>query len=126
MVFKEKAGSRRFAVSLPPLQGKIALNQSLNREEPFRFVGELLNSMGVRVEKCYFLQSDGGRIAVRVVITGHSEVHSLNLAASDAIPFAVYSGCRFYCTKQFISEILDQKLEQPLQQEVVGKPLYLN
>ena len=126
MVFKEKEGSKRFAVSLPPLQGKIALNQSLNREEPFRFVSELLGAIKIRIEKCFFLQNNKGCILVQVMISGHPSVHSLQLTAGDVIPFAVYSGCQFYCTKKFINEMLDQKMDQPLSKNVVRKPLYLN
>ncbi len=126
MVFKEKTGSKRFAISLPPLQGKIALNQSLNREEPFRFVSELLGAIQIRIEKCFFLQNNKGCISVQVMISGHPSVHSLQLTASDVVPFAVYSGCQFYCTKKFINEMLDQKVDQPLSKSVIRKPLYLN
>ena len=108
------------------LQGQISVHQSMNREEPFRFVSELINAMKVRIEKCYFLKCQKGNISVQVIISGHPSVHSMDLNADDVIPFAVYSGCRFYCTDQFIMEMLDQKIEQPLKKGVMRKPFYLN
>lgn len=126
MVFKEKEGSKRFAISLSRLQGQISVHQSMNREEPFRFVSELLNAIKVRIEKCYFLKCYKGNISVRVIVKGHPGIRSMNLNADDVVPFAVYSGCRFYCTDQFIMQMLDQKMEQPLKKGVMRKPLYLN
>lgn len=126
MVFKEKDGSKRFAVSLSRLQGQISVQQSMNREEPFRFVSELLNAMKVRIEKCYFLKYHRGIINVQVTVSGHPGIRSMNLNADDVIPFAVYSGCRFYCTDRFITQMLDQKMEHPVKKGAMRKPLYLN
>ncbi len=126
MVFKEKAGSKRFAISLSRLQGQISVHQSMNREEPFRFVSELLSAMKVRVEKCYFLKCHKGIISVRVIVSGHPSIHSMDLSACDIIPFAVYSGCRFYCTDRFVMEMLDQKMEKPLKKDMMRKPFYIN
>ena len=126
MVFKEKEGSKRFAISLSRLQGQIAVHQSMHREEPFRFISDLLSVMKVRIEKCYFLKCDRGNISVQVIVSGHPEIRAMNLNADDVIPFAVYSGCRFYCTEQFMMEMLDQKMEQPLKKGAIRKPLYLN
>ena len=126
MVFKEKEGSKRFAISLSRLQGQIAVHQGMNREEPFRFMSELLSAMKVRIDKCYFLKYEKNNIYVQVKISGHPVVHSMNLNANDVVPFAVYSGCRFYCTEDFMLEMLDQKMEQPLKKGSMRKPLYLN
>ena len=128
MVFKEKHGSKRFAVSLPPLQGKIALNQSLNREEPFRFVSELFNTLQIRIKKCYFRKNYRGSIGAELLLSGSAVGRrSIKLMAGDVIPFAVYAGCRFYCTKKFMNEMLDQKIDHMLQKSaVIRKPLYLN
>ena len=126
MVFKEKEGSKRFAISLSRLQGQISIHQSMHREEPFRFISELLNTMKVRIEKCYFLKFHKGSISVQVTVSGHPNIRSMNLNADDVIPFAVYSSCRFYCTDQFMMEMLDQKMEQPLKKGTMRKPLYIN
>ena len=126
MVFKEKEGSKRFAISLSRLQGQISIHQSMHREEPFRFINELLSAMKVRIEKCYFLKCEKGNISVQVIISGHPGIHSMVLNAEDVIPFAVYSGCRFYSTDQFMLEMLDQKMDQPLKKWAMRKPLYLN
>ncbi len=126
MVFKEKEGSKRFAISLSRLQGQISVHQSMQKEEPFRFISDLLNVIKVRIEKCYFLKYEKGNINVQVILSGHPAVHSMSLNADDVIPFAVYSGCRFYCTDRFMMEMLDQKIEQPLKKNAIRKPLYLN
>ena len=125
MVFKEKEGSKRFAISLSRLQGQISVHQSMNKEEPYRFIVDLLNAMKVRIEKCYFLKYNKGNINVQIIVSGHPDMHSISLNANDVIPFAVYSGCCFYCTDQFMLEMLNQKMEQPLRKST-RKPLYLN
>ena len=126
MIFKEKGGSKRFAVSLSRLQGQISVQQSINKEEPFRFVGNLLGAMKVRIEKCYFLKCAQGSISVQVILSGHPAVRSMNLNANDVIPLAVYSGCRFYCTDQFMADMLDQKMERPLKRDFMRRPAYMN
>ncbi len=126
MVFKEKEGSKRFAVSLSHLQGRISMHQSMQKEEPFRFISELLSGMKIKLEKCYFLKCDKGHILTRVILSGHPRLHSMDLNADDVIPFAVYSSCRFYCTERFITEMLDQKVEHSFKKAFMKKPLYLN
>ena len=126
MVFKEKKGSKRFALSLSHLQGQISVQQSMNKEEPFRFIAHILAAMKVRLEKCYFLQNRKGDIIAKLVLSGHPHLRSLDMNASDIISFAIYSGCRFFCTEKFILDMLDQKVEKPLNKKRMRKPLYLN
>ena len=126
MVFKEKEGSKRFAVSLSHLQGRMAMHQGMQKEEPFRFISDLLSGMKVKLEKCYFLKCDKGHILTRVILSGHPSLHSMDLNADDVIPFAVYSSCKFYCTENFITEMLAQKVEHSLRKAFMKKPLYLN
>ena len=125
MVFKEKAGAKRFALPLSHLQGQISINQSMNKEEPFRFIASILAAMKVKLEKCYFLKNQRGSIVAKLVFSGHPGFQSLNVKANEVIPFAMYSGCRFFCTDQFITDMLDQKMERPLKR-AIRKPLYLN
>jgi len=126
MIFKEKEGSQRFAISLSHLQGQISVNQSMNKEEPLKFISELLSLMKVKLEACYFLKSSNGHVIARVFIKGHPNISSMNVKANDIIPLAVYSGCRFYCTELFMEQMLDQKIEKPLKKGFVRKPLYIN
>ena len=124
MVFRETEGSKRFAIPLSHLQGQMAMQEGTDTEDPFRFMNDLLNTLNVRVLKCYFLSYEKGHISTQVVLSGQAK--SLIVNASDIIPFAVYSGCRFYCTEGFIKDMRDQKIEQPLKQMLTPKPLYLN
>lgn len=126
MVFKEKEGSKRFGISLSRLQGQMFVHQSMRKEEPFHFLGELLNAMKVKIEKCYFLKYEKGNISTQVIVSGHPAVRSMNMYATDVIPFAIYSASRFYCTEQFIMDMLEQKMEQPLKKGSMRKPMYLN
>ncbi len=124
MIFKELEGSKRFAIPLSHLQGQMAVQEGTDKEDPFRFMNDLLNALHVRVLKCYFLSCEKGHISTQVVLSGQTK--SLTVNASDIIPFAVYSGCRFFCTEGFIRDMRDQKMEQPLKQMMIPKPLYLN
>ena len=127
MVFKEKKGLRRFAVPLSPIQGQISLEQSLHREEPFRFAADLFEAMKVKMQKCYFLKNHGSFATVQIHFSGHPHLSSVTLKAGDVIPFAMYSGLRFFCTPSFFTEMLDQKMEpSTLKKQSLKKPLYIN
>ena len=127
MIFKQKSGSKKFAIPLSRLQGQIATQQSMHREEPFRFVNDLLSLIKVRIEKCFFLSCDKGHITVQVVLSeSEGNPRSMTLNAEDVIPFAIYTGCRFYSTDQFMMDMLEQKMDPPLRKHSIKKPLYLN
>ena len=126
MVFKEKKGHKRFAAPLSRLQGQISVHQSMYKEEPFRFVYEILEAMKIKIKSCYFLKYEKGNIIVKVIVTGHPTIQTMELRADDVIPFAVYSGCRFYCKEDFILSMLNQKMEMPLKKALMKKPMYLN
>ena len=126
MVFKEKKGTKRFAMPLSQLQGQISLQQSMNKEEPFRFIGSVFSTMKIQLEKCYLFKTQKENVMVQAIFKGHPAVKSLNFKANDIIPFAVYSGCRFFCTEQFMLDMLDQKMERPFKKSIMRKPLYLN
>ncbi len=126
MVFKEKKGTRRFAVALSHLQGQISLEQSLHREEPFKFLNELFHCMGVKVEKCYFEENKGHFIVVRLILKGDITLRSMVFKAEDVVPFAVYSGCRFFCEKDFFTDMLEQKTGPHFKKDSIRKPLYMN
>lgn len=126
MVFKEQKGTRRFAVALSHLQGQISMEQSLHREEPFKFLNELLHCMNVKVEKCYFEENKGHFITVRLIFRGYTTLRSMVFKAEDVVPFAVYSGCRFFCEKDFFTEMLEQKIGPHFKKNSIRKPLYMN
>ena len=126
MVFKEKKGAKRFALPLSYLQGQISLHQNMNQEDPFRFIGEILNTMKLNLEKCYFFKDSRGVIFAKLVFTSPEGEKSFNVKAGEALSFAVHSGAKFFCTKSFIEDMMDQKMEQPLKKHELRRPLYLN
>ena len=126
MVFRNKLGDKKFAISLSPLQGEIAVQQGTSKEEPFRFITELLGTLKIKVSKCYFLEYDKGHIKTEVELEGHSHLSSLMINASDIIPFAIYSGCQFFCTDKFIQEAQNQKIESTIEKDTGHKPDYFN
>ena len=126
MIFRNKSGDKKFAIPLSHLQGEIAVQQGTSKEEPFRFMTELLENLKMKVSKCYFLKYEKGYIKTKVELHGHDPLPSMIINASDIIPFAIYSGCRFYCTDEFIQEMQDQKMESSLIKNAIQKPDYLN
>ncbi len=127
MVFREKTSSNSFAVPMSSVQAKIIINQGSKKGDPFRFIKELLRALNLRINECY-LQQEKKQILARVVIkdSNDSVVQSLQLPAGDIIPCAMYIGCSFYCTKQFIKAMLDQEIDVRLSDLPSKKPLYLN
>ena len=128
LVFKEKDGSNRFALSISHIQAEISISRGQsNNDEPFRFVTYLLNRLKVYPTACYFMTDISQGVRVEMVFKGNPQLNSVCLNANDVIPFAIYSGCRFFCTPEFMLQMLDQKVEKTLQKEMImKKPQFLN
>ena len=98
MVFKEKQGSKSFAIPLSHLQGDILAH---HEEEPFRFTKELLSALNIYVGKCFFFNGKKGEVKAQLMLSGEStSLSSIILNASDIIPFAIRMGCRFFLQRR--------------------------
>ena len=126
MVFRNKEGDKKFAIPLSQLQGEITVQQGTSKEEPFRFITELLDVLKTKVSKCYFIKYEKGYVKTKVDLHGHGPLPSMTMNANDIIPFAIYSGCEFYCTDKFIKEMQSQEMASPLKNGSMQKPDYLN
>ena len=128
MVFKEKNGANSFAVPMSSMQAKLIINQGAKKGDPFRLIKELLRVFKVRVHECYLQQNKDGQVVTRLVVRDRDDsiIQSIQLPAGDVIPFAMYAGCSFYCTKQFIKSMLNQEIDVRMSDLSTKKPLYLN
>ena len=126
MVFKNKAGNKKFGISLSPLQGEMTIQQGSSQEEPFRFMTDLLEKLNIKINKCYFLSCKKGHIKTKVELKSLASLSSLLTNARDIIPLAIHSHCRFYCTDKFIEDMQDQKMQILPKKSSIQRPKYLN
>ena len=124
MLFKKKKGVDRFSIWLTELQSRIAVDQSLNKEQPFSFVQKILKDEGRAPEGCFFLGSKNDRDMA--LLTFHGKKKSLEFFADEIISFCILSGCRFFCTKDYL-EGSRHEIPRRFKGEILEKrPHYLN
>ena len=124
MLFKKKKGADRFSIWLTELQSRIAVDQSLNKEQPFFFVQKILKDEGCTPKDCFFLGSKNDRDMA--LLTFHGKKKSLEFFADEVISFCILSGCRFFCTKAYL-ESSRHEIPSRFKGEVLEKrPHYLN
>ena len=101
MLFKKKNGAERFSIWLTELQSRMAVDQSLNKEQPFSFVQKILKAEGCRLKDCFFVRSKGDRD--KALMTFHGRKKSIEFYADEIISFCILNSCRFFCTKDFLA-----------------------
>ncbi len=114
MIFKDKAEKRVLPVWLSPMDAGIAVTQSATQIEgsPHTLAVEILNKLGVKLEKCLFHEVRGHRQFVELHFAGAKKFKSIVARADDAISFCMRAGCRFYATVDYIerSRILEDQM----------------
>ncbi|MCY4512491.1 MAG: hypothetical protein OXB86_02240 [Bdellovibrionales bacterium] len=124
MLFKKKKGVDRFSIWLTELQSRIAVDQSLNKEQPFSFVQKILKEEGYTPKSCFFVESKNDRD--KALLTFHGKKKSLEFFADEIISFCILNGCRFFCTKDFL-EGSRHEIPRRFKGDILEKrPHYLN
>ena len=124
MLFKKKRGVDRFSVWLTELQSRIAVDQSLNKEQPYSFVQKILKAESCMPKHCFFMGTKNDRDIA--LLTFHGKKKPLEFFADEVISFCILNGCRFFCTKNFL-EGSRHEIPQRFKGDILEKrPHYLN
>ncbi len=124
MLFKRKQGEGRFVVWLSELQSRIAIDQNLNKEQPFHFVQKILKKNKSNPKNCFFIKTDQGRDIV--VVTFKGSLRPIRFYADEIISFCILNKCRFFCTKDFFKQSRRELPNRFKQKILEQKPMYLN
>ena len=124
MLFKKKKGVGRFSIWLTELQSRMAVDQSLNREQPFSFVQKILKAEDCTPKDCFFMRAKDDRDMALLTFQGRKK--TLKFYADEVISFCILSGCQFFCTKDFLEEPRHE-IPRRFKGEILEKrPHYLN
>ena len=114
MIFKDKAERRVLPIWLSPMDAGIAVTQSSTDLDgsPHTLPLQILDKMGVRLEKCLFKELRGHRQFVELHFAGSKKLKSIDVRADAAISFCLRAGCRFYATIDYIerSRVLEDQM----------------
>lgn len=124
LLFKRKKGEGRFVVWLSELQSRIAIEQSLNKEQPFGFIQKILSSNKYEPTKCFFIKKDQGRDCV--IVTFKGGLKPLSFYADEIVSFCILNKCRFFCTKNFLRQTHHEIPQRFKEKALKQKPAYLN
>ena len=134
MLFKNKDETRVLPVWISPLEAGMILSRPLHQREnfyPHNLGGNILNSLGIKLEKCIFVDVKGLCQYVDLYFSGSDKIKKLQSSADEAISFCLSMNTRFYCQSEFIDRcrILDGEIHKgrPLEGGIQeGPPTYLN
>jgi len=124
VLFKKKKGEGRFVVWLSELQSRIAIDQNLNKEQPFHFVQKILEKIKSQPKNCFFIKTDKGRDIV--VVTFQGTLKPIRFYADEILAFCILNKCQFFCTKEFLKQSHREIPKRFKQKILEQKPMYLN
>ena len=133
MIFKDESEQKVLPVWLSPLDAGIAMTQSggtLTDASPHNLTWKILKPLGLKLEKCFFVELKGHHQFVRLQFSGSDVIKSLESRADEAISFCLSTDCRFFCRLEFIEacRVMDSSLfaGQDLELEQPTDIPYLN
>lgn len=126
MLFKRKAGKGHFIVWLSDLQSRMAIDQSLNKEQPFRFVQKILEKTETQIKNCFFIKTDQGRDIVAITFEGGKSIKPIRFYADEVISFCILNKCKFFCTDSFLKQNRRDLPKRFRKKDLEKRPMYLN
>ena len=137
LLLKDESQEYTLPVALSPIEAGVALSQSnraILQGSPHRFTGELMQSLGIEIKQCVFVEIKGSHQYVRLYMSGHATMNSMKLRADEAMSLCLHLGTPIFATKTFISKsrIMATEVEQSMQNMALmndvhnKKGLYLN
>lgn len=135
MIFKDKNEEKVLPVWLSPLDSAIAVSQSggsITDSSPHNLTRKMLDTLEVKVEKCYFTELKGHHQFLRLEFSGSEKLKELESRADEAISFCLSADCRFFCRRDFIDKcrVMDAEMEMPMNIDMTvtteGDRPYLN
>jgi Uncharacterized conserved protein len=137
LLLKDESQEHTLPVALSPIEAGVALSQSnraILQGSPHRFTSELIESLGIEIKQCVFVEIKGSHQYVRLYLNGHPKMTSMKLRADEAMSLCLHLGTPLFATKTFISRsrTMATEVEQSMQNMSLmnaihdKKGLYLN
>lgn len=107
MLFRVVGGEDVLPVWLSPIDAGIALTQHQGRVAPISphdLSLKVLETLGVRLERCLFSEVKGHHQYVELQFSGSRKLKSLVARADQALSFSLQAKAKFYCRPEYIHE----------------------
>lgn len=119
LLMRDETHEHTLPVAVNPLEAGITLNQStksVTPSTPHRFSAHLLESLGIKIQQCVFVEIKGVHQYVRLYLSGHPLTNSIKVQADEAMSLCLYLEVPIFATKAFISKsrVLSANLEQQM------------
>lgn len=121
MLFRDKNSDATLPVWLSPVDAGIAITQHHVKTaamSPHDLTLNVLTSLGVKLEKCFFQEIKGFQQYVELQFSGSRKLKTLTTRADHAISFCLQAKAQFFCTRGYLNECRDVHAE--MEQAEVG------
>ena len=129
LLFKDKSGEKIVPVYLSPLEAGIAMSQDHIRQagsSPHGLSFEALKTLGVKPEKCSFVELKGHHQFVEVQFSGSEGLKVLRARADQAVSFCLHAKTPFFCTYGFFESCREIPVIQSPVNTKDNRQRYLN
>lgn len=117
MLFKDKQEKRVLPVWLSHLDAGIAIRENgmmsdLN-ESPYHITWKILDPLGIKLRKCFFMEIRGHHQFVELHFEGHPKLKTLECRADESVSFCMSRKAQFFCKPSFIDrcQVLESEME---------------
>lgn len=110
MLFREKEGEAVLPVWIAPLDAGIAITQhhvKASAMSPHDLTLNVMSSLGVKLEKCFFKEIKGFQQHVELEFSGSRRLKRLAARADHALSFCLQARAQFFCTRGYLQECRD-------------------
>ena len=121
LILKDQAGTEVLPVWMQPLDAGVALAELSHSSSatPHAVTRRLLETLGLKVESCAFVDLIGHHQFVNLTLRGENQVKTLRARADEAMSFCLQARARFFCAKTLMARCRSidadlSKLEQNL------------
>lgn len=106
---KDKSLSKTLPVLVNPVEASLILAQlntapDVQLAQPNRVLAALLQTLGVALLQCVFVQTKGNRQLVRLYFSGHPTTSSIKIYADQAMSVCMSLRVPIYATSSFINQ----------------------
>ena len=131
LIFKDKSEKQVLPVWLSPLDAGLAMQTSPNSKlthTPHELSYKILNTLGVKLTKCLFVDIKGQHQFVELHFEGSDLLKKIKVRADDAMSYCLGVKPEFYCTKEHIKKCreMDMKIQESTHMGAARTELTLN
>lgn len=121
LIFKDKSEKQVLPVWLSPLDAGLAMQTSPNSKlthTPHELSYKILNTLGVKLKKCLFVDIKGQHQFVELHFEGSDKLKKIKVRADDAMSYCLGVKPEFYCTLEHMKKCREMDIK--IQENTMG------